>query len=302
LQSVCRKVIIASDGAALDLLLREFPLLESHQLPSYGVSYRYESILKNILFSGLSILRAVLNENILAKKLAIQTGATIILSDNRLGFRSSVTKNYYLSHQINLLHTNRFIAYIGSKTHQWFIRKFDLCLVPDYEGDRSLCPLLSHHNDIKKTFIGPLSRIHKMKIAVVWDICVILSGPEPQRTILETSLLTELMHLSEYKILFIRGVDGEKKYANLPANITLKNMADSTEIAENLNKSSLLITRPGYTTLMDIEDLDLKAILIPTPGQSEQEYLAEINCKNKKYRCLSQKDVKYIEKNIKSLI
>lgn len=285
--SRCKKVIIASDGQSLEILKKEFPKLISENIPSYRIQYRYNSMLLNMLIMLPTIIATIIKEKKHAVKLTKKHHATIILSDNRLGFWSKQTKNIYLTHQINILHRNKIIAWFGSKAHQFFIKKFDICFVPDYFGEKAICPALSNNPLFSPFYLGPISRIKKLEMPVIWDICVVLTGPENQRTYFENKLLNILNPLVDYKILFIRGTD-KKSMPRVEPHITVKSVSSSEEMETYLNTSRLLISRCGYSTIMDIYELNIKAILIPTPGQTEQEYLSEILTKRKKFNFLNQ--------------
>lgn len=302
LQSHCKKVILASDGLALTLLQEAFPDLETIILPSYNIRYYYADIAWNILRSSLSILNAVSIENKIATAEAKNHKATVIISDNRLGFRSKFTRNYYLSHQLNIWHKVRFLRWFGSVCHQWCIRQYDLIFVPDYGDDRAICPKLSRSDDQKVKYLGPISRVKMKALLVQHDICVIISGPEPQRTMLEHALWEICKNLNSYSIIFVRGTKNKAIFSHIPPHIVCKDMLHATEIEYHLNSSKLLISRSGYSTIMDVYRLPIKAIFIPTPGQSEQEYLAESISKNDKYKILNQNDINKLEKTINCLI
>ncbi len=302
LERHCRKVIIATDGAAKLLLTKEFPNLDMYELPDYGIQYKYGSIFLNILVSLPTIMRAVQKERILAKLIVKTSGATVILSDNRLGFRANGLRNFYLTHQINILHANKMIADIGSVIHHWFIKKFDLCFVPDYNGEKAICPALSHHQNLPLQYIGPLTRIKNLNLPKKYDICVLLSGTEPQRSRLEYLLLKELNTLEQFKILLIRGTDIGVNLKLIGRNITVNNLLTSSDIEIALNTSRLLISRSGYSTIMDIYGLEIKAIFIPTPGQTEQEYLAKKCDDHLKYFSINQNEIKKLNETIKYLI
>jgi uncharacterized protein (TIGR00661 family) len=290
LKTICKQVIIASDGSALAFLKKEFPDFIYEELPSYQIRYSTKSIFINIMMMMPSILRAVFAEKKTALKLVGKYHATVILSDNRFGFRCPSVKNIYMTHQVKILHNIPVLSYLGSKIHQRIINTFDLCLIPDYNDERALCPELTQGNNIKKIFIGPLTRIKKLTLPVKWDICVLLSGPEPQRTVLEKELIKQLIVLKQYKILFATGKQ-EVNHAHLPKHISIKGLLPTNEVEKILNSSKLLISRSGYSTIMDIEKLDIHAIFIPTPGQTEQEYLGRIFSLKFKYNCLQQHSI-----------
>ncbi|MFN8338335.1 MAG: glycosyltransferase [Saprospiraceae bacterium] len=296
----CQKVIIASDGEALDLLRSQYPLLPSFILPSYGIEYKYNDIAFNVFASSFKVFQAINKEKKLAHHIAKETGATVIISDNRLGFKSQFTKNIYLTHQVNILHRNLLVSKLGTRLHGYFIDSFDHSLIPDFEGEQSLCPSLSYSSNPFYSYIGPLTRIQKLNITLEYDLLVLLSGPEPQRTIFEKLIWKQLSKLKQYKICMA----GTKSLLHNPdfPHIYIKPLQNSKEVEFLLNASKLLIARSGYTTLMDIFGLDIKAIFVPTPGQSEQEYLAKFHSKNPKYIFLNQNELNKLEKTITCLI
>ena len=121
--------------------------------------------------------------------------------------------------------------------------------------------------------IGILSRFKTSKHQKKYDLLVLLSGPEPQRTLLEQKLLSELQNFNK-KTLFVRGVFEKEKLKNT-TNITFNNYLLSSDLESVIQQSNIVICRSGYSTIMDLAKLGAKALFIPTPGQFEQEYLAE---------------------------
>lgn len=291
------KVIIASDGLSLKLLIKEFPELPSYELPSYGIRYSHANMAWNMLVQGPSIANAYVKELNTAKKIVLETKATVIISDNRFGFKTPTTKNYYITHQVNILHPIKLISQFASWIHRCFIDKFDQCWIPDFAGEKSLSGRLSTSTYLKNVvYLGPLTRIENKTISQKWDIFILLSGPEPQRTILENALIELLPTWRDKKILMIRGTENANpKVKSIVQNCSVLDLADTTEIADALNSSGLLIARSGYTTVMDIAQLDIRAIFIPTPGQTEQEYLAKSLSRNPKYTWMSQSEISKIK-------
>lgn len=260
-------------------------------------------MVSNVLIQFPTLLMVYFKEINQANHICTSTGATAIISDNRFGFRSQGAKNFYITHQINILHSNPLISQMASSIHQWIIKKFDLCWIPDYAKERSLAGLLSTSKSLlNKEYIGPLTRISNHHSKKIWDICVLMSGPEPQRSILESKLLKVLNLLTDYKILFIRGIKARKDISTLANHIKIVNLITSTDISTALNTSKLLICRSGYSTLMDIEKIDIKAIFIPTPGQTEQEYLANQWSKKPAYFMIKQDQTNSLPTQIKKLL
>jgi uncharacterized protein (TIGR00661 family) len=268
--------ILASDGAALEILKKEFPHLVCLELPSYHIEYQGKkgSLKLKLLKNSPKIIQAVFAEKKLTKKWIAQYNLHGIISDNRLGVRHKKITSVYITHQLNVLSGST--TWLSSKMHQFYINKFNQCWVPDVDGVPNLTGDLGHlgiKNEAVK-YIGPLSRLEKKELKKKYDLMVILSGPEPQRTFLEEKLLQELQ---EYKgrILFVKGIMQSQQFVTQENQFTIYNYMTSQEIENAFNQSDLVISRSGYTTVMDLAKLEKKAFFIPTPGQYEQEYLAK---------------------------
>lgn len=275
LKSGCH-VIIASDGAALYLLQKEFPQLPSLELPSYGIEYpkKGKNIILKLLLKLPKIKRAISSEKKIIKKLVSEKIIHGIISDNRIGVRSNQIPSVFITHQLNVLSGST--TFFSSKFHRNIINKFDECWVPDLEGSMNLSGTLGHlgrsNHHIK--YIGLLSRMQKKILPIEFDVLIILSGPEPHRTYLEEKLIAQFKD-KEKRILLIRGLVEHKQVKSRVANIQILNYALSDEMEQFLNKSDVVISRSGYTSIMDLAVLAKKAFFIPTPGQFEQEYLAK---------------------------
>lgn len=269
--------IIASDGQAGKLLKKEFPHLIYIELPSYNIQYSKKgSYLKwKLMMHSPHIINTIKEEKSFTKQLVKEYDLKGVISDNRLGVRSKkLKKNIFITHQLNVLSGNT--SFLTSYLHQSYIRKFEQCWVPDSESEKNLSGILGHPEEKPSNvrYIGPLSRLNKTDAPQVYDYLVLLSGPEPQRSILEVLLLKEFKN-THLKILFIRGVISEDSLENQNPDLNLKNYLYGNDLQEAINSSRYVISRPGYTTLMDLAKLEKKAFFIPTPGQDEQEYLAK---------------------------
>ncbi|RYZ27640.1 MAG: glycosyltransferase, partial [Sphingobacteriales bacterium] len=160
--------------------------------------------------------------------------------------------------------------------HTMAIRKFTECWVPDFKKKPNLTGRLGHtsRTRLRIQYLGPLSRLKKEKLPVRNDLMVILSGPEPQRTMLEDLLRSELQSFKG-NISFVRGVMQSERITEIEGNITYHNFMQSEELQRTFNESKTVLCRSGYTTVMDLCCLGKSAFFIPTPGQYEQEYLAK---------------------------
>ena len=268
--------IIASDGIALQLLKLEFPHLPFLELPSYSIKYPKKG--KNFRWKMVSnlpnMILAVAKERKLVKKWVDEYQLSGIISDNRLGVFNKTVPSVFMTHQLNVLTGST--TYFSTKIHQEFIDKFTECWVPDVNEEQNLSGKLGHLDfiDSRIKYIGPLSRFRKMDSEIKYDLLVLLSGPEPQRTFLEEKLISELKNYAG-KVVFVKGIVKEKQEVLQSENILFYNFMQSAELEKTFNESELILCRSGYTTVMDLAKLGKKAFFIPTPGQFEQEYLAE---------------------------
>lgn len=267
--------IVASDGAALELLKKEFPELKFIELPSYNIEYSKKgSFLKlKLLKNTPKILKAIRVEHKIVQDVILKNKIDGIISDNRFGVYSKNIPSIYITHQLHVLSGNT--TWLSTKLHQKFINRFNECWVPDFKANNNLSGVLGHINNttIPTKYIGPLSRFKKKDLPKKYDVLVLLSGPEPQRTILEKKLFLELSNYNK-TVVFIRGVVEYKQKIAVQKNITIYNYMTSTELNTAINESALILSRSGYTTIMDLARLEKRAFFIPTPGQFEQEYLA----------------------------
>lgn len=268
--------IIASDGIALELLRKEFPYVKTLKLPSYQIEYAKNG--KNFKWKLLQnfpkMMQAVLNEKKIIKKWVKKHDIDGIISDNRLGVFSKKVPSVFITHQLNVMTGNT--TWITSKLHQHIIKKYLECWVPDVEGTRNLSGKLGHieNPDFELKYIGPLSRMQKKEIPKVYDLMIILSGPEPQRGMLEDKLKKEVLHFGG-NIIFIKGVIEKEQKKEQIENVVYYNFMNTRQLEQTFNESEIVLCRSGYTTIMDLAKLEKKTFFIPTPGQYEQEYLAE---------------------------
>lgn len=267
--------IIASDGTALALLKKEFSKLKTIELPSYNITYskKGKGLKFKLLKDSPKFLKAIKAEKKLIKKLIAEKNIKGIISDNRFGVYNKTIPSVYITHQLNVL--SGISTWFSSKMHQKIIKKFDECWIPDFKNEPSLSGKLGHlkQHNLKVKYIGPLSRFNKVDSDAVYDLMVLLSGPEPQRAILEAKLIKDLNGYNG-SILLVKGVIEDEQTCVIKDNITAYNFMKSDELEKAINQSKLILSRSGYTTIMDLSKLEKKAFFIPTPGQFEQEYLA----------------------------
>ncbi len=267
--------IIASDGVALVLLKKEFPHLIALELPSYKIEYakKAANFKWKLIKNTPRTLMAMHAEKKLVEKWIADYNLIGIISDNRLGVHCKKVPSVFITHQLNVLSGNT--TWLTSKLHQFYIRKFDECWVPDVNESVNLTGQLGHlkSTSLNLKYIGVLSRLQKLDLPIVYDLMVILSGPEPQRTMLEEKLIFELDYFDR-TVVFIKGKVESEQTIEIKKNITFYNFMQTEQLEKTFNESETVVCRSGYTTVMDLVKLEKKALFIPTPGQFEQEFLA----------------------------
>ncbi len=277
-------VIIAGNGDSFFLLKDTYPDLKFYELPAYNISY---SVGKNASVETLlqtpKVLRTISKENKITEEIIQKEKIDLLISDNRYGVRSMNVKSIFICHHIALQApvSMQFMNPFLLNLHLRQIHKFDVIWIPDEENETNLSRILSHNISFKipHTFIGIQSRFsnYQSKESFInemdFEILVMLSGPEPQRTFLENKLKEKLQN-NKTKILLIRGKT-EKQNIETENNITTINYLNTNDLFAALQKAEIIICRSGYSTVMDLAVLGKKAILIPAEGQTEQEYLAK---------------------------
>ncbi|WP_367172512.1 glycosyltransferase [Winogradskyella sp.] len=262
-------------------------------MPSYNITYskKANSFKFKLIKDSPSLLKTIKREKKVTESLVRTENISGIISDNRFGVRDRHIPSVFITHQLRVLSGNT--TWLSSKLHQKIISKFDECWVPDHIGIKNLSGDLGHIKTYQSSvkYLGPLSRFNKQKKDKKYDLLVVLSGPEPQRTYLEIKLLKELESYNG-NACFVKGVIEKEQYKAETNTITSYNFMTSEELENALNESDLVISRSGYTSIMDYAKLEKKAFLIPTPGQFEQEYLAKRFEKEQIAPTCKQKDFK----------
>jgi uncharacterized protein (TIGR00661 family) len=292
------KVILAGYGASLQVLRTEFPQLQWVNLPGFKVSYTRSSYqLLKLLFQVPVFLWWIKREHHLLNVLVNQIKPDLIISDNRYGLWHPSTPSILITHQLQLMVPGWLSIskpVLRKKIQKW-IERFNECWVPDYKAfSDSLAGELSHPPSIPANvkYIGWLSRFinscptqHDSN----YDIVAIVSGPEPQRSLFEEILL-KLLKDETRKTLLIGGQPNISKTLQL-GNINRVNHLPSAEMENALKNARHIVCRAGYTGIMDLIQLKKNALLVPTPGQTEQEYLAKYLSDKKLFNSIPQKNL-----------
>lgn len=272
------KVTIASDGRALRLLEAEYPELDFIELNSYDITYQAKgSFVRSMVVQFPKILSNIRKEHSLLQELIPKYKIDAVISDNRYGFYTSLSPSVFVSHQLAIKMPDglRCLESSVHRVNHWFINKYDQCWIPDFPDEHSLSgDLATGFAEEGFRYIGPLSRFSpKQEQGFDFDLCSVLSGPEPQRSILEQRLTEQLLD-SGLEALIVRGVTESAKEQEIRPGLRLIDHLTSRALEACMQRSKAVIARSGYSTIMDLTVMQKRAILIPTPGQTEQEYLA----------------------------
>jgi uncharacterized protein (TIGR00661 family) len=267
------EVIIAADGRSLHLLITEFPALEAIRLSGSNIKYpTYLPMSINILFQSPKILIGIKKEHKLLENIIDDYKVDGVISDNRFGLSTKKVPCAFITHQLQI-QSPYFISAIQQFNYN-YINRFNACWVMDDEKE-NLAGSLSKPEVLPENtiYISMQSRFEKREVEKKYEFLGIVSGPEPQRTILEKGLINALKDRNENSLIVLGKTELSK--SEQIGNLTIKSHLNAENLNTAILQSELIICRPGYSTIMDLAKLEKKAIFIPTPGQTEQEYLAE---------------------------
>lgn len=278
------EVIIGTSGKSGVFLKAYFPQLQYTDFPFLNIRYSTGNIFCRLFLQLPGFLLMILREHHYLKKHAGKLNLDLVISDNRYGLHHKDIYSVIISHQLFI----RLPAYMGLlQKILWHITgkmlaRFDECWIPDLaDQERSLGHALSHGKITLKNYryVGLLSRFTDTgkftcpQNHLKHDLLVILSGPEPQRTILENAVVDQALDLT-LKIMIFRGLPSADKKYRVKRNITLADHPDDKDFIRYVKETDKIICRSGYSTVMDLIALQKRALLVPTPGQTEQIYLA----------------------------
>lgn len=266
------EVVIAADRRPLHLLKNEFPNLEFIRFSGYDVKYSSSLPMSlNMLFQVPKILMKIKMENKLLAQIIDDYNIDGVISDNRFGLYTNKVPSVFISHQLQI-QSPYFSENIRNFNYK-YINRYDTCWIMDDES-QNLAGELSKPKSLPNNtiFIGTQSRFEKTEKQKKYDFLGIVSGPEPQRTIFEKGVIKALKNRNT-KSLIVLGKPELNKMEQL-GDLTIQSHLNAKDFNDAILQAELIICRPGYSTIMDLAKLEKKAIFIPTPGQTEQEYLA----------------------------
>jgi uncharacterized protein (TIGR00661 family) len=274
------EVCIAGSGDALMLLKNEFPFLAFFSLPAYDPIYPSSGAMVWKMAAQLPKFASVIRrEHRQVEHLIIENKIDVLISDNRYGCWSSRIPSVFITHQNKIIMPSAFnwLAGIVKRWNATLIERFSMCWIPDVPGKDNLTGDLSLVRtgiaSSRVKCIGNLSRFTLAHVREIkYDVVCVFSGPEPQRSMLEEIVLRQV-RASGLRYFVVGGIISRKAYVKAPT-AEYTDFLNSKDLQSVIEQSSCVIARSGYSTIMDLVRLGKKAIFIPTPGQTEQEYLA----------------------------
>lgn len=275
-------VVIAASGASAEVLRSNFPRLEILALPGYGITYSRDgkSFAARIFAQIPKIQSAIRRERKWLTAEHARQPFDLVISDNRYGLKIKGINCVVMTHQLQIITGfGKWADAIMRRMHYRILEKFDACWIVDHRDADAMGGTLSHPHrlPVNARYIGTLSQLRRVadRDAInESEILMLLSGPEPTRTILEEKLTAQAALLPQWPFRIVAGNPSGAAPAHLPAHIAYHTHLNADALAHALQKAQLVICRSGYSTLMDLALFGKKALLIPTPGQPEQEYLA----------------------------
>lgn len=275
-------VIVACNSDQKLILSNEIADLRFEPLDGYKIRYGKNAWLTalSIILQVPKILTKINRERKWLHRYVQQNRVDLVISDNRYGFVSSKVPSVFITHQLTIrtglgATADRFINYLNRS----YMGRFTDCWVPDIDSSPSIAGSLSRVPEgrlLNTKYLGALSRFEACASSSIKKkfILVILSGPEPQRTLLERLIISQAANTGEQLVL-VRGLPTSKDVIATASNITCYNYLPAKKLNQMLCDCELVVSRSGYTSVMDYMKLGVRSILVPTPGQEEQRYLGQ---------------------------
>ena len=279
-------VVIASSERPYHLLKKEFPQLTHIYFPNYDIDYPTDGSMGwHLIKKSPYAYRETLKEHRKLKKLIWRYKIKGVISDNRFGLSSKLVPCIVMSHQLQLEMPKGwgFIKGIVNRMNVAYLKNFNTIWIPDNAGEPNLSGSLSHFKRLpaKARYLGIISRFTNMQIPEgremePFDMLISISGPEPQRTILENRLTEQALQLPLKVLMVVGRTEDGKETVEVGSNVKKIAHLNSERMYMAMKMAKYIVCRSGYTTIMDLAAIAQKAAFIPTPGQPEQEYIAEI--------------------------
>ena len=288
--------MVAGNDPQRRFIEESFPGIKTIHLEGYNVRYSntYSGFLLTLLSQLPRLLRTIRHEREWLEEQVAAYGFDGVISDNRYGLYHNKVPSVIITHQLQVqTGMGSFADQLTRQQHYSYLQRFGQCWVADMPGTPNLGGILSHPPVIppQAKYIGLLSQMQQPQAFSDGNhLLILLSGPEPQRTILSDMLWGQLKDYTG-KVVFVEGSSQVTPRENIPVNMSYYMRLTRQQLQPLIEQASMVVCRSGYSSLMDLLMLRRKAILIPTPGQTEQEYLARHLQEQGVFYTMQQKDM-----------
>lgn len=285
--------IIAASGRPLLVLKSEFPEVEQVEFEGYNISYPEGSgMIWKMFQTTPHILRRIKEEHLELDGMIAMLKLDAVISDNRFGLYTDKIPCVYMTHQVMI--KAPFFETLLYRMHADYMRKFTRVWVPDFENN-GLSGDLGHKFPLPRNgeFIGTLSRFSSYEEQLKTDVLVVISGPEPQRTRFEKLVLSQLKDFEGTATAVLGTPD--KDFDRLEGSVRIISHLNAEQLEKEILGARLVVSRSGYSTIMDLAALGKQAVFVPTPGQTEQEYLAHKYHKEGTHMMMKQRDFNVLQ-------
>lgn len=304
-------VVAAASGPGAELIKKEFGISGSSNqwlrvipFPGFTVSYARSYLFLKLLLQLPLFLHHIRREKRVIRILAERYRPDIIVSDNRYGLAHGSVKSVIITHQLrpSMPYLLKFLEGAVACFIRHKINAFDECWIPDYPENSAGGRLIDGWEKLPGAFfIGWLTRFKRddrvtgrsggaLSGSSRYRLMVILSGPEPQRSVLEEMFIDQLKNTG-MKALLVKGLPFLPCVREKKGELEIISYMDSASLARAAEESELIVCRSGYSSVMDLLVTGKRAVLIPTPGQTEQEYLGRWLAVKGWFRVVRQKDM-----------
>lgn len=291
------EIIIVSDGRSLKFLQNEFCENKFYEVKGYNIRYAKNKgmVLPVLILQTPKIVSGFVREYYSLKRIIKKEKPVAVVSDNRYGFFSRKIPSFFITHQLRfkLSKSLSFLEPFTELYNKFILKRFKKIFVPDNEGNVNLSGELSHNlkriDKSKLKFVGPLADVSYEEKNKDIDWLFSVTGPEPSRTIFEEAVLSSVSKLNGRKVVVL-GRPETKTYEK-DGDVEIYSFADRNLMKELLLRSKFVICRSGYSTVMELAVLNAKALFIPTPGQTEQEYLGKYYMNNDLFYSVPQDEL-----------
>jgi uncharacterized protein (TIGR00661 family) len=294
-----QNVIVAADRAPLALLEKAFPKHEFIQFPGFAPVYsRGNSQIFSMAKQSPLILHQIEKDHQNLEQFVKLHKLDAVISDNRFGAYSKQVHSVFMTHQLHIRLPSpvAWLTHGIEKFNKHILNNYNECWIPDFEDEINLSGELSHppFHGIQTHYIGALSRLSNIQNSDKHsefkpELLILLSGPEPHRSLLENICLTQLTAI-KIDTIILRGLPEEKNIPKVPEHVKLFNHVSTAQIFKLIQAAKTIVARSGYSTIMDLVAMGKTAVLIPTPGQTEQEYLASLLESKGLFKKMNQQD------------